>query len=178
MANTFTYTSTRTRTEAVIDQFDIFLRYTGLPAHARDRLLKGVEEMWFEAVAVYLVNGSGKRILEAEVAVNWSLHSDLAVLSPTVRGDLPGWESGAAPEIQVIGSRFGRKAEELNSAINYWVLFTSEIRANETRYNILCDKVGVSSRSRVPEWATLPQERAYCIDGLREVSTTLRDGLG
>ena len=90
MVNAFTYTSTRTRTEAVLDQFDMFLRYTGLAAHKRERLLKGVEEKWFEAVAVYLTNYSGKRILEAEVAVDWSLHSDLAILSPVVRSDLPG----------------------------------------------------------------------------------------
>lgn len=175
MLSTLTYTDTRTRTEAVLDQFEMFLRYAGVSEKIRTGFLHGVEHRWLEAVGVFLVNSAGLRILEAEVAVNWHLHSDLAVLSPTVRTDLPGWEKGAAPEITVIGNRFGRKAQSLGLTPRGWVRFTSEIRSDSGRHAELCRQVGVNYQGKVPTWASTPHERSYTIQDLNEVATSLRE---
>jgi hypothetical protein len=175
MPKVLTYTETKTRTEAIVDQFDMFLLYAGIGAGPRKKLLTGVENRWFDAVGVYLVNSAGQRILEAEISISWQLHTDLTVLSPTIRTDLPGWERGAAPEIQVIGSRFGKKAKEMGRQPNYWVLFTPEIRQDAARYKQVCPLVGVSHGSGVPIWASNPNERSYTIDELSEVNVALRE---
>lgn len=56
---TYTYTKTKARTEAVLDQFDMFLRYTGVNKEQRKKLLKGVEKKWFSAIGIFLVDNSG-----------------------------------------------------------------------------------------------------------------------
>jgi len=172
---TYPYTTTKTRTEAVVDQFDIFLQYAGIGEPARVKLLDGVQERWLEVVAVYLCNEGRKRILEARVEIAWTMHSDYASISPTVNTDLPGWESGAAPEIRVIGHRFGQKARELNIVPNSWVLFTPSIRNNSTRHAELCAKVGVSMGHPVPEWQSKPTDRSMKIIDLDEVSVSIEE---
>jgi hypothetical protein len=153
----------------------MFLRYAGIGVRTREKLLVGVEERWFDAIGVYLINAAGRRILEAEISISWQLHTDLTVLSPTVRTDLPGWDRGAAPEVQVIGSRFGKKATEMGRQPHYWVLFTHEIRQDATRHKQLCRRVGVSYSTGVPAWASNPNERSYTIDELSEVNVALRE---
>lgn len=175
MPKVLTYTETKTRTEAIVDQFDIFLLYAGIGTGPRKKLLYGVEKRWFDAIGVYLVNTKGRRILEAEISINWQLHTDLTVLSPTIRTDLPGWDRGAAPEIQVIGSRFGKKAKEMGRSPQYWVLFTSEIRQDAARHKRLCPQAGVSYGTGVPAWTSNPKERSYTIDELSEVNVALRE---
>ncbi|MEV7776007.1 hypothetical protein [Kitasatospora sp. NPDC086791] len=174
MPTTSTYTETRTRTESVLDQFEIFLRYTGVSKKIRTGFLRGIENRWLAAIGVFLVNGDGLRILEAEISVDWTLHSDLGALMPTVRTDLPGWEGGAAPEITVIGNRFGRKAQELNLTPRAWARFTSAIIADGKRHADLCGQVGVVFRGAPPGWASSPEERSYTVQDLNEVATTLR----
>jgi len=175
MPTTYTYAEAKTRTEAVLDQFDIFLRYTGISDHKREGILKGIQGRWLDTVAVYLTNNEGKRILEAEINVNWKAHSDLAILSPTIRTDLPGWERGAAPEIHVIGGRFGKKAQELGSPVRFWVRFNNEIRSDKTRHKRLCGVVGVLHATSVAEWASKPKERFYGISELEEINVGLRE---
>jgi hypothetical protein len=172
---TYTYATTRTRTEAVVDQFDMFLRYAGVKDGPRNRILEAVKEKWITAVGVYLLDASQKRMLEAEVAIRWELYSDLVALEPTIRTDLPGWEKGAAPEITVIGSRFGTKAHELGKQVHFWVRFTNEIHRNPNRHRELCGRTGVQYGSSVPDWASEPQTRSYTIDALREVNVSLRE---
>lgn len=107
MTRTYTYAQTYTRTEAVVDQFDMFLQFCTLDEDARKLVVHGVNQRWVKTAAAYLIDSfSGKRILEAFVQVDWVMHSDLARLTPTVVSDLPGWEAGAAPEIRVLGHRF------------------------------------------------------------------------
>jgi hypothetical protein len=175
MPRTLIYTDTKTRTEAIVDQFDMFLLYAGIEAGSRQKLLTGVENRWFAAIGVYLVNNAGRRILEAEVSISWQLHTDLTILSPTIRTDLPGWDRGAAPEIQVIGSRFGKKANEMGCRPHYWVRFTPEIRQDVAWHKQLCEQVGVSHGAGVPAWTSNPNERSYTIDELSEINVALRE---
>ncbi|MET7399094.1 hypothetical protein ABZS66_37000 [Dactylosporangium sp. NPDC005572] len=176
MANSFTYTysETRTRTEAVHDQFAMFLMYSGLPSYKHDNILKGIDNHWLDAVGVYLVSG-GERVLEAEVKVDWKLHTDLVVISPTVRGNLPGWTEGAAPEIKAIGHRFGLRAQELDLVPRYWVQFTAQINADPALYRQRCADVGVNAGSSLPPWRSTPATRSYRVEDLQEISIDLRD---
>ncbi len=175
---TRTYAEARTRAEVVVDQFDMFLKYTGISNSDRNNILKGIKNRWLEAVGVYLVNTHGQRILEAEVNVNWTLHSDYAVLTPVVRADLPGWDSGAAPEIVTIGHRFGKYAQDRGIEPSYWVRFTQAIRNDPARYHDLCPMVGVSYQSRPPEWASTPQSEQYQIPDLQELNVVVRASTG
>jgi hypothetical protein len=174
MLKTFTFTETRTRAEAVVDQFDMFLQFAGIQERARTKLLAGVENRWLSAIGVYVLNRKGLRILEAEIKVDWDQHLGLARLFPTVRADLPGWEDGAAPEIRTIGRRFGQKANELGIKPTYWVRFNQSIRTNPARYRELCPKVGVVYNSSVPDWEAPPQGRMYKLLDLEEVNAAIR----
>jgi hypothetical protein len=174
MLKTFTFTETRTRTEAVVDQFDMFLQFSGIATTARTKLLEAIENQWLSSVGVYLINREGLRILEAEIKVDWDRHIGFAQLFPTVRTDLPGWEDGAAPEIRTIGHRFGQKARQLGIKPNYWVLFTSSVRANPNQHRQLCPKVGVQYANSVPDWAAPPHQRSYKLLDLEEVNVALR----
>jgi len=171
--NTFTYTSVRTRAEAVVDQVDMFLQYAGIHESARSKILKGVEQQWLSDIGVYLVV-NGKRFLEAEISVSWDVYSDLVKLTPTIRTDLPGWEDGIAPEVRTIGRRFGIKAQDLKLPAHFWVRFTKAICNDSSRYRQLCSIVGVSYGSRVPEWEYKPSEKAYILEDLQEVQIALR----
>lgn len=171
--NTFTYTYVKARAEAVVDQVDMFLQYAGIPEASREKILVGVEKRWLSDVGVYLTR-NGKRFLEAEIGVDWDLHSDLAKLTPTIRTDLPGWERGAAPEVRTIGRRFGQKAQDIGAAPNFWVRFIKTIRDDSSLYRERCLIVGVNYQSHPPEWDTTPMERAYKVQDLEEVRTALR----
>jgi hypothetical protein len=175
MLKTFTFTETRTRAEAVVDQFDMFLQYAGIHRSTRTKLVAGIENRWMSAVGVYVLNRAGRRILEAEITVDWDQHVGLARLFPTIRADMPGWEEGAAPEISTIGRRFGQKAQELRTKPRYWVRFNQSVRENPIRHRELCQKLGVEYRSSVPDWAASPQGRAYTVPDLEEVNAALRE---
>ncbi|MET8866246.1 hypothetical protein ABZW11_25200 [Nonomuraea sp. NPDC004580] len=153
---TYSYTSTRSRTEAVVDQFDLFLRYTGLRDASRVKVLDAVEKKWLDKVGVYLVDYNQKRILEVSLSINWELHAQFAAISPRVSTDLPGWDSGAAPEIRVLGHRFGKKAREHGQTPHYWVLFVPAIRSDVHLHRRRCDETGVSFSGTLPEWRNPP----------------------
>jgi hypothetical protein len=174
MPSTYTLTRTMTRTQAVTNEFNMFLRYSGLAARYRDRILAGVEERWLSHVGVFLLSDRGQRILEAEISVDWAQHAEFASLSPTIRTDLPGWEDGASPEIIVIGQQFGREAQAMGRDVHCWVRFTAEIRRNPNRHQSLCDEVGVLYQSTVPKWESDPEERSYTVVDLNEMRTAYR----
>jgi hypothetical protein len=167
-----TYTYSYTRTEAVVDQVDIFLRYAGIHEANRGTLLIGVNNKWLAAIGVYLEE-NGRRVLEAEISINWSLHSDNAEL--TIDTDLPGWESGGAPEVIVFGRRFGQEAQRRGSTPGYWGLFTGEIRANPSQHRLLCEKVGLAYGQSPPAWKSEPHSRSLSLQDLAEVGVALRE---
>jgi hypothetical protein len=144
---TYAYASTRTRTEAVVDQFDIFLQYAGIREASRTK------------VGVYLVDSAGKRVLEIAVKIDWTAHADFAAISPYLSTDLPGWESGAAPEIRTLGRRFGSKAREYEQTPRHWVRFTAAIRRDEQLHRRLCGEAGYKYQGSVPEWRNPPTRR-------------------
>lgn len=156
---TYAYAVTRTRTEAVVDQFDIFLQYAGVREASRTKVLKAVEQRWLEKVGVYLLDDGGKRVLEVAVEIDWAAHADFAAISPYLSTDLPGWESGAAPEIRTLGRRFGTKAREYEQTPRHWVLFTAEIRRDEQRHQRLCSEAGYRYQGGVPVWRNPPVRR-------------------
>ena len=172
---TYTYASTTTRTHAVLNQFEIFLQYAGVERRDRKRLVRAVDHRWLIALGVYLRNDDGKRVLEAELGIEWEKHSDLAKLSPSVATDLPGWEDGAAPEVGVIGRQFGERARENPYPQGYWVRFTKAIRADPDLHRNLCKKVGVVYGGRPPDWASPPEEWSTRADYLEELNASVRE---
>ncbi|ANN21166.1 hypothetical protein SD37_39995 [Amycolatopsis orientalis] len=156
---TYAYAATRTRTEAVVDQFDIFLQYAGLPEASREKVLGMVERRWIEKVGVYLLEAGGKRVLEVAVNIDWPSHDDLVAISPIIGTDLPGWESGAAPEIRTLGRRFGTKAREYGQTPRHWVQFTTEIRSDAELHRRRCADGGYQYRSGLPDWRNPPVRR-------------------
>ena len=173
MTSTYSYVSVKTRAEAVAEQVAMFLQYAGIRRSAREKIVAGVEGRWLNGIGVYLIR-SGKRFLEAEVGVDWELHSNLVKLTPTVRTDLLGWERGASPEVVAIGSRFGRKARELKLTPSFWVRFIKNIRDDPAKHREYCSFIGVGYQLRPPEWESRPVERAYKIQDLPEVHAALR----
>lgn len=174
MPSTYSHVRTTTRTEVIAEEFEIFLRYSGLATRYRDRILVGVKERWFSHVGVFLLSDREQRILEAEISVDWAQHAEFASLYPTIRTDLPGWEDGASPEIIVIGQRFGREAQKMGRDVHCWVRFTAEIGRNPDRHRSLCNEVGVVYKSTVPKWESDPEERSYTLADLNEMRTTYR----
>ncbi|MGH3768069.1 MAG: hypothetical protein ACRDTX_23465 [Pseudonocardiaceae bacterium] len=156
---TYSYTSTRTRAEAVVDQFDIFLQYAGIAEAKRTKVITAVEQRWLEKVGVYLVDSGGKRVLEVAVEIDWTAHTDFAAISPHIRTDLPGWDSGAAPEIRTLGRRFGTKAKEYRQTPQHWVIFTAAIRRDEQLHRKRCGEAGYVFQGHVPEWRNPPDRR-------------------
>lgn len=156
---TYAYATTRTRTEAVVDQFDIFLQYAGVDEANRTKALNAVEQRWLEKVGVYLLDDGGKRVLEVAVAIDWAAHADFASINPYLNTDLPGWESGAAPEIRTLGRRFGTKAREYGQSPRHWVIFTAAIRGDEQRHRHLCEVAGYVFGGSVPKWRNPPVRR-------------------
>ena len=152
----YSYATTRTRTEAVVDQFDIFLQYAGVPEAKRTKVLAAIENRWLERVGVYLVDSDEKRVLEVAVGIDWDMHADFAAISPHISTDLPGWQEGAAPEIRTLGRRFGAKANELGQRPRHWVRFTAAIRADEQKHRRLCGEAGYLYKGSVPAWRNPP----------------------
>jgi hypothetical protein len=96
------------------------------------------------------------------------------VISPVVRADLPGWSKGASPEIQTIGNRFGKRAQQLGLRPRFWVRFVPSIRDDQALHQRRCREVGVVFRGGVPAWKSDPDERTYSVEDLREVGVSLR----
>ena len=173
MASTYSYVSVKTRADAVAEQVTMFLQYAGIRQSAREKIVAGIENRWLNRIGVYLTR-NGKRFLEAEVGVDWELHSNLVKLTPTVRTDLLGWERGASPEVVAIGSRFGRKARELKLTPNFWVQFMEDIRDDPAKHRECCSFIGVGFKLRPPNWEPGRVERKYKIQDLPEVHAALR----
>ena len=153
---TYSYTSTRTRTEAVVDQFDIFLQYAGISEARRTIVLAAVDRRLLDKVGVYLVDADEKRVLEVAVEVDWSAHADFAAISPHIRTDLPGWESGAAPEIRTLGRRFGMKAQASGRTPRHWVVFTASVRNDPNLHRKLCGEMGYKLGGAIAQWRNPP----------------------
>lgn len=173
---THTYTDTYTRAEAVVDQFDMFLQYAGVREKRRSELLRAIENRWIDKIGIYLTDQDGKRFLEVSLGVDWPRHEALAAVSPQIRTDLPGWDDGAAPEIRVLGRRFGQKALEYKKTPRTWVMFKSEIRRNKELHKKLCEETGHSYEGSVPEWrdARRYAEEKEVLD-LEEVTISLEE---
>lgn len=168
-----TYTATRTRTEAVVDQFDMFLRYCMVNEGLRELVLLGVNHRWVHSAAAYITDAvTEKRILEAFVMIDWEMHSDLARLTPTIVSDLPGWDKGSAPEIQVIGRRFGREAKSRGRPVHCWVSLTSTVRGNPSVLARANREMRISGST--PDWASAPTGRTYPLLDLSEQQVGIR----
>ena len=178
IVQTYAYTTTRTRTDVVEDQFDMFLRYTLVPAESRKKLLALVNKKQIQKVGVYLVNATGKRFLEIVLSVDWKAHANYVAVSPTVRTDLPGWEEGASPEVNVLGHRFGRRAQELGQVPAHWVIYADEIIRSAETHRRVSTEAGYQYGGTVPEWSgATNRQDGHRLQGLDEVGLCVTEAL-
>lgn len=171
---TYTYTWTQTRLETIQDQFHSLFLYGGISQKAIDRVLQAVGNKDIDGAAIYGTDSSQKRVVEVELRVDWSISGRLTLTVPTIVGGLPGWQEKEAPEVRVAGSRFAQVAKSLSLKTSYWVSFTSEVRADDSRYRTLCTKYGVSYKATPPDWKTPPEERDENLLDLPEANIALR----
>jgi len=151
----------------------MFLQFCTLDEDARKLVVHGVNQRWVKTAAAYLIDSfSGKRILEAFVQVDWVMHSDLARLTPTVVSDLPGWEAGAAPEIRVLGHRFGHEARQRGGQVRCWVDWAPSVRADPDLLARAERELRVSGFA--PPWKEPPSQRMYSLLDLPEQQVGIR----
>lgn len=171
MANTTTHTFTYTkpRAEVVRDQFELFLRYTGMAEAHRETLLASIDRGELAAIGAYLEN-DGFRFMEVEVEVDWELHAQLKKAEGDLFDtDLPGWEEGGAPEINQYARQLSRIAKQLGLNVRHWIMVNAEIRSNAARHRALCDQLGYSFGSTVAPWkGGSPKERQVSVLDLPE----------
>lgn len=168
--NTFTNTYTKPRAEVVRDQFELFLRYTGMQPAKRDRLLASIARGDLAALGAYL-ESDGYRIAEVELEVDWELHAQLTRAEGEMfDADQPGWEENAAPEVNQYARQLSRIAKQKSLHVRHWIRVTREISSNPTKHRALCEKLGYSFGSTVPPWQgdAPPQEREIAVLDLPE----------
>lgn len=148
--NTFTFT--KARTEVIRDQFELFLRYTGMKSSDRESLLASVERGELAAVGAYLEN-DGYRVAELELEVDWDLHALLKRAEGDMFDtDLPGWEEGASPEVAQYARQLSRVAKQRQLKVRHWIRVTKSIRSNPTKHRAVCTALGYSFGSKVAPW--------------------------
>jgi len=149
---TRTHTYTKLRTEVVRDQFELFLRYTGMKEERREGLLEDIARFEVEAVAAYLVRNDF-RLVEVELEVDWDLHALLRRAEGDLFDtDLPGWENGGAPEVDQYARQMGRISKRFSLPIRHWIQVTGAVRSDPQRHRALCEELGFRFRSGVESW--------------------------
>ncbi len=171
MPNTYTntHTYTKPRTEVVRDQFELFLRYTGMRPNDRERHLLSLANGELEALGAYLER-DGFRFMEVELEFDLDLHAQLKRAEGDMFDtDLPGWEENASPEVNQYARQISRIAKQEGLVVRHWIRVHREIRSNRTRYKALCDSLGYSFESTVPPWrGNAPKEREVSVLDLPE----------
>jgi hypothetical protein len=172
--HTYTYTYAYTRAQALVDQVSVLFSEAGISESNIVKVCHGVQQRWLDSVGLYLKR-DGDRVYEVEAKIKWSAHLDTAELEFST--DLPGWEGKGSPEALILGRRFAGVAERESLAPQYWVRFTSAIRAEPSLHQRLCPQVGVSYGSSVPDWAKSPTIHSLPMQDLREVGLSERSAL-
>lgn len=171
-AQTFTYTWTQTRLESIQDQFRYLLMHAGLADTYIDKIVSGVGEEAIQAIGVYGYDGTGLRVIETELRIDWSANAKLTLSMPTITGGLSGWDGKQAPETKVAGRRFAAAAAELRLSTNVWVSFVPKIRNNSEEYASWSRRLNVGGRT--PAWKSPPEERDETYLDLAEAQIFMR----
>jgi hypothetical protein len=159
---TFTYTWTQTRLETIQDQFRYFMLYGNIDEESVETVVYGVGEKAVSAVGLYACDSSEKRVIEAELRVDWDLSAQLSLSVPTLGSGMTGWddEKRQAPEIKVAGRRFAETAAKLQLTTQHWVRFVPAVTENPELHRQWCDSLGLWFGGTVPEWKEPPVELA------------------
>lgn len=166
---TNTHTYTKPRTEVVRDQFELFLRYTGMQLPDREGLLASIARGDLAAIGAYLER-DGFRFMEVELEVDWKLHAQLK----RAEGDMfdtdqPGWEENASPEVNQYARQLSRIAKQEGLKVRHWIRVNRDIRSDPTRHKALCESLGYSFGSTVSPWqGGTPKEREISVLDLPE----------
>jgi hypothetical protein len=171
MSSTYTntHTYTKPRIEVVRDQFELFLRYTGMASTDRDRLLASITRGELAAIGAYLER-DGYRFMEVELEIDWELHAQLK----RAEGDMfdtdqAGWEENASPEVNQYARQLSRIAKKEGLPVRHWIQVAREIRSDPTKHQALCGSLGYSFGSSVAPWrGGSPREKEISVLDLPE----------
>ena len=168
--HTHTHTYTKPRSEVVRDQFELFLRYTGMPPAERELILAAIARGDLDALGAFLER-DGFRFVEVELTVDRKLHAQLKIADGDMFDtDQPGWEDNVSPEVNQYARQISRIAKRERLKVRHWIMVNSEIRANPKRHKSLCESLGFSFGSSPPPWPhATPREREIEILDLPEM---------
>lgn len=165
---TFTYT----RLAALRMHAARFLELAGVDATRAGKVADAIERRQLDAIAVFAVDHSNRRVIEQEFRIDWGQHFQLVATAPTIDASQPGWEDRLAVEVRVACERFRRTADALRLSVRSWVMFTSSIRANPAEYRRMCLELGYGATT--PAWKGQYQEQRLSVTGLDEATIIMR----
>lgn len=171
-ARTFTYTWTQTRLETIQDQFRYLLTYAGISGVDIDKIVHGVSQKVVQGVGVFGYDGTGLRVIEVELRVDWAVNAELTLSIPSITSGLSGWDDKQAPEVRVAGRRFADTAGRLGLSTNYWVAFIPSVTENSTLYADWKREMNLGGTT--PGWKSSPAERNEAFLDLPEASVFIR----
>ena len=149
---TNTYTYTKPRTEVIRDQFEVFLRYTGMVAADRDKLLASIERGELAAIGAFLEK-DGYRFMEVELEIDWKFHAKLKrAEGDKFDTDLPGWEEYGTPEVNKCAQQISRIARDEGLRVRHCIRVIDQIISDPTWHQALCESLGYSFGSTLPPW--------------------------
>ena len=171
---TKSYSYTRTRIGIIDDHFEMFLKCSDISKHDSKLLLEAVERKELSAVGIYIEDG-GYRLAEVEFEIDWDEHERMIGIEGVYfDAGQPGWEEGISPEAYVSAQRLVKAAREMNKPVWSWIRVSPEVRSDADRHKAVCDKLGYSYGSTVPEWKNPPREVGRRVNGLQEAKVIRR----
>lgn len=140
--HTSTKTYTTTRINVIDDQFELFLRCSGMDDDKVEKFLEAVNNHELESIGIYIME-DGERIAEVEFEVDWEKHlEEIKVYGEIFDTDLPGWKDGVAVEAYVAVSRLSKAAKERGVNIKSWIRVSKEVEQSEEKHKELCERLG------------------------------------
>lgn len=135
---------------------------------------RAVEQRWIEAIGVYGVDHTNRRVVEQEFAIDWDDHLRLNATKPTIDVSQPGWENDLAVEVSAACDRFRSTIEMFDLKVSFWIVLVPEIRGNQELRRQRCRELGLSVSGSVPEWRGRYTEMSVGLTGLSEATIKMR----
>lgn len=133
-------------------------------------LFGAAERKELYAVGVYLENRD-YRIAEIEITIDWNeYHRIQATQGPFLYVNQPDWERGVPSEICTIKKRLLDIAVNAGKPLYAW--FSSLKHQFDGRNRR--EKIVYYFEKKVPAWAGTPNESQVYINGLQEITVTMR----
>lgn len=160
------------RTSVVEDQYALFLIVSGVPDYEREKLLDAIRSREIEAIGLFLVDKTGKRIAEIELSADWKKHQEFMTMeSEYIDLNDPFFTpDGYAVEPYIAAGNLVKLAQEQGLAVRLWIRVTTAFPEN--RRTAIYRRLGYTSS--VPGWKSNPQVDRRNLASLQELTLTNR----